>query len=575
MSPTQDLITPLGTETSKKKGPGNNQDCGGLHDELDVKPGSVYENENTLQRKLGNRHVQLIAIGGSIGTALFVSIGEGLNQGGPGSLLLAYLICSLMLSLVNNCVAEMSTYMPVSGGFIRLAGKWVDEAFGFMAGWNFFFYEAFLIPFEITAVNMVISFWRDDVPVGAVCGACIALYACLNILAVRAYGEAEFWLSSGKVFLICILFSFTFITMVGGNPKGDAYGFRYWQEPGPFAEYRSLGNVGRFEGFLAALWAASFACVGPEYISMVAAEAKYPRTNIKSAFKIVYWRFGVFFIGSALCCGIVIAYNDQTLVKILSGNAGGSGTAAASPYVIAMKNLKIQVLPHIVNALLVSSIFSAGNTYTYCATRTLYGMALDGRAPTFLTKCTGKGVPIYCFAIVMMFPFLSFLQLSNSSSTVLTWLINLSTAAGIIDFIVICVTYVCFHRACQVQGLDRSTLPYKGRFQPFCGYIGLAWMVTVVTCYGYTSFNPWDLTGFLTHYAMVIVAPVLFVSWKLLKGTRWLKPQEVDLVWEAPSINAYEQNSTTTDPPVGFWEEVIALLGFRRRQSCLQARSDA
>jgi amino acid transporter len=177
MSPTQDLITPLGTENPKEKGSENNRDCGGLHHELDIKPGSVFENGNSLQRKLGNRHVQLIAIGGSIGTALFVSIGEGLNQGGPGSLLLAYLICSLMLSLVNNCVAEMSTYMPVSGGFIRLAGKWVDEAFGFMAGWNFFFYEAFLIPFEITAVNMVISFWRDDVPVGAVCGACIALYA--------------------------------------------------------------------------------------------------------------------------------------------------------------------------------------------------------------------------------------------------------------------------------------------------------------------------------------------------------------------------------------------------------------
>lgn len=133
--------------------------------------------EHGLHRRLENRQIQLIAIGGSIGTALFISIGEGLHKGGPGSLLIAYAVYSIMLSLVNNCIAEMSTYMPISGAFIRLAGKWVDEAFGFMAGWNFYFYEALLVPFEITALNMVLSFWRDDIPIAAVCCACIVCYA--------------------------------------------------------------------------------------------------------------------------------------------------------------------------------------------------------------------------------------------------------------------------------------------------------------------------------------------------------------------------------------------------------------
>lgn len=159
---------------------------------------------------------------------------------------------------------------------------------------------------------------------------------------------------------------------------------------------------------------------------MVAAEAKRPRTYIKSAFKTMYIRFGTFFVVGALCIGIVLAYNDPTLVAILSGEAGGAGTAAASPYVIAMSNLKINGLPHLVNALMITSIFSAGNTYTYCATRNLYGLALEGRAPKFLRKCTKNGVPIYCFLIVMCFPFLSFLQLSNSSSTVLTWLVSIT-----------------------------------------------------------------------------------------------------------------------------------------------------
>lgn len=159
----------------------------------------VSDNVDHLQRRLGNRQIQLIAIGGSIGTALFVSIGTGLARGGPGSLFISFLIYSFMLALVNNGTAEMTVLQPVSGGFIRMAGHWVDDAFGFMAGWNFFFYEALLIPFEITALNLVLTYWRDDIPVAAVCAACTLLYGLLNFLAVKAYGEAEFWLSGGKV----------------------------------------------------------------------------------------------------------------------------------------------------------------------------------------------------------------------------------------------------------------------------------------------------------------------------------------------------------------------------------------
>lgn len=140
-------------------------------------PGEVTGNDDGLHRRLGNRQIQLLAIGGSIGTALFVSIGTALWQGGPGSLFLAYLIYSGIIGLVNNCMAEMATLHPVSGGFIRMAGKWVDDALGFTAGWNFFFYEALLIPFEITALTQVLGFWSDNIPAGAICAAVIVLYA--------------------------------------------------------------------------------------------------------------------------------------------------------------------------------------------------------------------------------------------------------------------------------------------------------------------------------------------------------------------------------------------------------------
>lgn len=137
----------------------------------------VEDGSNQLHRHLGNRQIQMIAIGGTIGTGLFVSIGGGLAAGGPANLLLGYSVHALMICLINNSLAEMVCYMPVSGSFIRMAGRWVDDALGFLAGWNFFLYEAILIPFEITALNLVLTFWTDKIPVAAICIAVIVLYA--------------------------------------------------------------------------------------------------------------------------------------------------------------------------------------------------------------------------------------------------------------------------------------------------------------------------------------------------------------------------------------------------------------
>ncbi|KAH6973031.1 amino acid transporter [Ilyonectria sp. MPI-CAGE-AT-0026] len=544
---------------------------------IDDANGLRYQQSNAivggLHRRLGNRQIQLIAAGGSIGTALFISIGGALAKGGPGSLLIAYTIYSIILALVNNSIAEMNTYMPTAGGFVRLAGYWVDDALGFLAGWNFFLYEALLIPFEITALNLVLSFWNADMtnpgPTAGVCAGVIFCYGLLNIVAVRFYGEAEFWLSGGKLVLIFMLFAFTFITMVGGNPQHDAYGFRYWSNPGPFAEYYTQGDLGRFEGFLAALWSAAFTIVGPEYISMVAAEAKRPSIYIKSAFQTVYYRFCIFFIVGALAVGIVVPYNHPTLVEIYFGSGGG-GTAAASPYVIAMETLGIGALPHLVNALILTSIFSAGNTYTYCATRTLYALALEGRAPRFLRYCNRSGVPIYCFVVVMLFPLLSFLQLSNGSAKVLTWLITLVTGGGLITFIVISITFLNYYRACQSQGVDRTTMPYFGYFQPYCAWIALVVQTIILFGYGYSSFTPWNVSGFFANYTMQILAPCLFFGWKFVKKTRYITPSNVDLIWERPVIESYENSITT--PAVGFWTEIGYLVGLRQNTN---VQSDA
>jgi len=195
-------------------------------------------------------------------------------------------------------MAEMVTYLPISSPFIRFAGRYVDEAFGFAAGWNFFIFEAALVPFEITACNVIIHYWSDIVPAGAIIAIVIILYgsvSCIaasdlmrdrtdtcrliNLLAVQWYGESEFWAALGKVFLIVGLLIFTFIAMVGGNPLHDRFGFRYacpgtskfvasltqpryWQSPGAFAELYYSGPLGRWLGFLQCLIQASFTIAG-------------------------------------------------------------------------------------------------------------------------------------------------------------------------------------------------------------------------------------------------------------------------------------------------------------------------
>ena len=211
--------------------------------------------------------------------------------------------------------------------------------------------------------------------------------------------------------------------MLGGNPQHDRFGFRYWRDPGAFTElYGKTGSLGRFLGFLQCLIQASFTIAGPDYVSMAAGEAENPRVVMPKAFNQVFYRLTAFFVLGSLAVGINVPYNDSELIRAFENDAPG---AAASPYVIAMSRLKIKVLPDIVNAMVLTAAFSAGNSYVYCASRSLFGLALEGKAPRVFTRCTRNGVPIYCVALVLAISLSSFLQVRNGSAKVLGWFVNL------------------------------------------------------------------------------------------------------------------------------------------------------
>ncbi|RFU31614.1 hypothetical protein B7463_g4746, partial [Scytalidium lignicola] len=275
------------------------------------------------------------------------------------------------------------------------------------------------IPYEITPLNVLLTYWTDKIPVAiVVVVVCMILYAVMNILTVRHYGVAEFCLSIFKIVLMLDLILYTFITMVGGNPNHQAYGFK--SSKGAFVSYLVPGNTGRFLGVLACMVQAYFTIVGSEY--MAAGEAERPRHIMRKAFSSFVWRLMFFFCLRAFCMGIVIPYNDPILAATLNGTRKGSGTGAASPYVISMDRFKIRVLPDIVNALIMTSVFSAGNNLVFSAARTLHGISMEGKALAIFSRCNKAGVPYYAVAASMSFCVLGSLQVSNSSATVLNWL---------------------------------------------------------------------------------------------------------------------------------------------------------
>lgn len=504
-----------------------------------VKVGWFYvSGEEKIHRTLPLRIINLIAILGAIGTAVFISIGSGLIHGGPLSLLLAYSFWTVIILLLTNAVGEMVSYLPVASPFVVLAGRTVDEALEFVTGWNFYLMESLYIPFEITAVNGMIHFWRDDYSAGITLGIQIFLYAVINIFAVRIYGETEFWLSISKLVLMIGLLFFTLISMSGGNPKHDAFGFSNWgAKGGPMAEYLSTGASGRFQGLIAALISAAFTIVGPEYLSIVASEAVNPRENMPRAFRSVIYRLSLFYAGGALCVGILCAYNDPVLV-----NAPAAG-AADSPYVVAMKNLGIKGLPDLVNAIMVTAAFSTGNSFVYCSSRVLYGLARRGFAPRFFSYCTKSGVPIFCIIVAICFALLSLLQLGSNSATVLNYLVSICTGSQVLNYVYMCITYIGWYRACEAQGIDRNALKYKSWFQPYSIYFAMFFLIIMVGIIGYTNFLPgnWSTSSFIFDYIMVFVNIIIVFFWKWFKKTKRVNPADSDLVSGLEEIEEHER----------------------------------
>ncbi len=460
--------------------------------------GGIKADRSSLRLKA--RHIQFIALGGTIGTGLFLNIGSAFTRAGPLSVLLGYGFTGLAVFAMMMSLGEMATWLPLPGAIPQFCARYVDDSLGFAVGWNNWYSCAITLCAEISAASIVIQYWpgADHISVAVWISIIIVLVICLNIFAVQIYGEAEFVFASVKIITIVGLLIMAFIVDLGGGPKHDRLGFRYWKHPGAMKEYASTGDAGRFLGLFSVLVNAAFAYGGVEMVAVAAGEAENPRKNIPKAVRRVFWRILFFYVFGTLAIGVLVASNDP---KLLNAQAQGLPGAAASPWVIGIQNAGIPVLPSIINAVILTSASSSANAFLYTGSRYLFALAQNKQAPRIFLSCTKAGVPYYCVIVTASIAGLTYLSVNSGGPTVVfNWFQNLTTIASLFTWGSICVAYIQFYHALAAQGVDRNTLVFKGPFQPYTAWGALFYFVLIIIFNGFYVFtgehhSHWNVTG--------------------------------------------------------------------------------
>ncbi|KAG8219965.1 amino acid permease [Butyriboletus roseoflavus] len=487
-----------------------------------------------LHRQLKNRHVAMISIGGVIGTGLFVGTANSLRSGGPAGLFLGYVAMGTIVLAVMVSLGEMIAYLPIAGGHITLSERFVNPALSFAMGWNYWYNWTIIA--ELSAAALLIDYWHPNVNNAVWVMMCIVVVVTINMLGAGAYGEAEFYfawvishprlfpliiplLSSIKVLTISGLIILGIIIDLGGGPNHDRIGFRYWKNPGAFVQFQGItGAKGRFLAWWSVLDNAAFSFIGTEIVAIAAGETKNPRRNLPRAIRRVYIRVLLFYILGVFVIGLLVPYTNQQLIL-------ASGTAA-SPFVIAIETAGIKSLPSIINACLLTSAWSAASSDLYTSSRALYGLAVAGNAPKFFSKTSKSGLPYVAVIFCALFTLLAFMAVSSGAGTVFGWFANMTAVAGLVTWFGICVTYIRFYGGMKAQGIDRKTLPYYTRVQPFAAWYGAISTFIICLFNDWSVFlkGNWNTATFVTSYLPLIMFPILYIGARFYYRTPPVKP---------------------------------------------------
>ncbi|GAA5975159.1 hypothetical protein JCM5350_000163 [Sporobolomyces pararoseus] len=521
----ESIWTRLGVNfESFKPAPGT---TGGIVNHGNVDPLRARDNP-LLQQKMKPRHLTMIAVGGSIGTGLFIGSGQALRNGGPLGILIAWLIIGVMMINVTQALGEMCILYPVSGGFYTLAVRFLDPGFGMALGWNYFAQWAVVLPLEITAAGITVQYWEKAaaVPIAVWITVFYVAIIAVNVFGTLGYAEEEFWSSCLKLAAVVIFIIIGIVLNVGGGKSGpytEYVGGQYWRDPG------ALSNG--FKGICAVFVTAAFSFAGTELVGLAATETPNPRKSLPSAVKGTFWRITVIYISSLLIIGLNVPWNNETLL------GGGSG-AGTSPFVIMASLAGLKGLDSFLNIVICISVLSIGLSCVYAGSRVLTALAETGYAPKVFTYVDKSGRPLWSVIAVLAFGPIAYVNVVSAGDTVFNWLLALSGLSTLFTWASICMCHIRFRKAWVTQGHSVDELPYRAIGGTIGSWIGFSLVCLVLIAQFYIAI--WPLGGRSDDprqaaedfFLVWLAAPILLFFWLcayIKNRTLPYKAHEIDL----------------------------------------------
>jgi lysine-specific permease len=457
----------------------------------------------------------MISLGGTIGTGLFLASGGAIHSAGPGGALVAYAVIGIMVYYLMTSLAEMAAFMPVAGSFRVYASKFVDPSFGFAIGWNYWYNWAITIAAELAAVVLIMKFWFPDSPSFIWSAIALITMFLINYMSVKGFGETEFWFAMIKVVTVVIFLITGVLIILGIMGGNDPIGFsNFTKGEGPFN--------GGFFTILGVFMAAGFSFQGTELLGVTAGESEDPEKNIPKAIRSVFWRILLFYILAIFVIGMIIPFTDSRLL---------SQDVAVSPFTLVFERAGLAFAASIMNAIILSSVLSAGNSGMYASTRMLWDLARDGKAPKFLGKLDKRGVPVNALIVTSLVGCVAFLASFFGDGVVYIWLLNASGMAGFVTWVGIAIAHYRFRKAYAAQGLDMNALPFRAKGFPFGPIFALVLCIIIIIGQGYQAFSSEgiDWNSMFVSYIGLILFFVLWFGYKIKYKTKIIPLEECDL----------------------------------------------
>lgn len=449
-----------------------------------------------------------------------------------------------------QALGELAVLFPVAGSFSAYSTRFLDPAWGFAMGWNYAMQWLVVLPLEIVAASITLQYWPGaaDTNPAAFVTIFLVIIVCINFFGVRGYGEAEFVFAIIKVIAVIGFIILGIILNCGGGPEGGYIGGRYWQSNNVEASYAGYTKDGQdpgsiasgafnsgFKGLCSVFVTAAFSFAGTELVGLAAAEADNPRKTLPRAIKQVFWRIALFYIVALTIVSLLVPYGDKRLL------GSSSEDAKASPFVIAINNAGIQVLPSVMNVVILIAVLSVGNSSIYGSSRTLAALAEQGQAPRILGYVDRRGRPLVSIIIASALGLLCYVVAggTETSSTALNWLYSLSGLSSIFTWASICAAHIRFRAAWKKQGHSLDELAFKSQAGIWGSWLGLILNILVLIAqfwtaawpigYGDESPNDRAQTFFLDYLAFPVVI-FFYVPYKLWFKTPFMRSMDMDLV---------------------------------------------